>query len=259
LSGPTISVITIVLNRASDIEYTIQSIAGQTYADMEWIVIDGVSSDGTLDILQKYRAHIHLLVSEKDNGIYDAMNKGLKLAKGEYVLFINGGDALHSPDVIERIVRQYIDTSAGVLPDILYGECMFVDRERKPLGIRSRLRSNPLPPALNHDSFRLGSNVSHQSFLVKRTICPLYNTQFKLSSDIDWMLNCIRSARNIINTGLIISDFVLGDASEKQKIRSLAERFFIMSKHYGVMNTILSHFKIVLRSINSNKLHKTSG
>ena len=105
LSLPSLTIITIVYNRVKDIEYTLKSITEQTYKNIEYIVIDGNSNDGTLDIIQKYLDKINHLVSEKDNGIYDAMNKGLRLATGDYVLFINGGDNLHQKNTIENIFQ----------------------------------------------------------------------------------------------------------------------------------------------------------
>ena len=91
---PKFSIITVVYNNVRDIEHTLKSVVNQSYDHIEYIVIDGQSTDGTLEIIQKYRDKITVLLSEKDKGIYDAMNKGLALATGDYVLFLNSGDEL---------------------------------------------------------------------------------------------------------------------------------------------------------------------
>src|SRR5690606_11151151 len=98
-----ISIITIVYNNVRDIEYTIRSVMKQTYANIEYIIVDGFSTDGTLDVIEKYREEIAILISEKDNGIYDAMNKGLNVATGDYVLFLNSGDELYEDMTLEKV------------------------------------------------------------------------------------------------------------------------------------------------------------
>src|SRR5699024_3733405 len=112
--NPKISIITVVFNNAKDIEYTIQSVLNQSYEHVEYIIIDGLSTDGTLDILNKYRAQIDILISEKDKGIYDAMNKGLEQATGDYVLFLNSGDAFYDKNTLSEVFTD----SAGA--DIYY-------------------------------------------------------------------------------------------------------------------------------------------
>jgi glycosyltransferase involved in cell wall biosynthesis len=240
MSGlPVISIITVVLNRAKDIRYTLDSITKQDYPAIEYILIDGGSDDGTLAIIGEFKTGITKCISEPDHGIYDAMNKGLQMATGDYVLFINGGDALHEADTISKLAS--IIAHQELRPDIIYGECMFVDTDRKPLGTRSELRKNPLPKVLTFNSFELGSNVTHQCFLVRRSICDLYNLQYRLSSDIDWMLHCIKKSKSNINAGCIISDFVLGDATSKQYLRSMSERFRILKRHYGLLKALNAH------------------
>lgn len=242
---PMISIITVVLNRYHDIRYTLESVVLQTYQDLEFIVIDGASSDGTLSIIEEYKNHIQLLISEKDEGIYHAMNKGLEKANGEYILYLNGGDALHDNQVLEKIFSRY--ASEKDLPDVLYGECMFVDQDRKQLGTRSQLRKNPLPEKLHYYSFLQGSNVTHQCFIVRKSIAPLYDLQYRFSSDLDWMLNCIKAAKYLHKTDEIISDFVLGDTSEQNKYRSLWERFQILKEHYGWRKALKGHFQMIFR------------
>lgn len=242
---PMISIITVVLNRYHDIRFTLESVVNQTYQNFEFIVIDGASTDGTLSIIDDYKEHIQVLISENDNGIYHAMNKGLEKASGEYILFLNGGDALHNEHVLEEIFS--IFSTEKDFPDIIYGECMFVDRNRKQLGIRSNLRKNPLPEKLHYYSFLQGSNVTHQCFIIKRSIAPFYNLNYRFSSDLDWMLNGIKLAKSIQKTDIIISDFVLGDTSEQNKYSSLWERFAILKSHYGWFKALKGHLQMIFR------------
>lgn len=244
---PKISIITVVYNRVQDIECTLKSVIEQTYPQIEYIVVDGLSTDGTVQIIEKYSTSIHCFISEKDEGIYDAMNKGLSVATGEYVLFINGGDQLHQKDTIEQISHSIF--ALGKRPDIIFGECMLMHPDRTYFKTRSAFKNQISPTTLNHQSFRYGTNVSHQCFIVKKEITSFYNLKYKWSSDVDWMLNCLKKAKDTQQFSGIISDFVIGDSTEKHKISSLKERFYIMCKHYGFVKTINAHLYLIIKNI----------
>ena len=113
--APTLSVITIVYNNVKHIERTIFSVVNQTYPNIEYIVVDGKSTDGTLQIIERYKTRIAKIISEKDEGIYDAMNKGLAAATGDYVIFMNSGDEFYKTDTVERVFETAPDA------DIYYG------------------------------------------------------------------------------------------------------------------------------------------
>lgn len=245
---PKFSIITVVLNREEDIEYTLKSITQQTYKNLEYIVIDGASTDDTLKKIELYRDRVDVLLSEKDNGIYEAMNKGLELAQGDYVLFVNGGDSLHDITTLENIVKKTFK-SENHQPDIIYGECMLVHKNRSPIGLRSKFKNQIFPESLNYYSFKNGTSVSHQSFIVKREITLPYDLSYQWSSDIDWMLNCIKKSNVISRYNGVISDFVFGDTSEEQKLASLKERFAIMQKHYGFINNLWFHIQIAFKKV----------
>ena len=108
-----LSIITVNYNDASGLERTIQSVISQTFRDFEFIVIDGGSSDGSVEVIKKYEKHINYWISESDGGIYQGMNKGLLQAKGEYVNFMNGGDRFHAPDVLDKVFS--LDTTADII------------------------------------------------------------------------------------------------------------------------------------------------
>ena len=135
---PTFSIITITYNAVRLVEQTLLNVLSQSYPNIEYIVIDGGSTDGTVDIIRRYESGLAYWVSEPDKGIYDAMNKGLQKATGDYVSFINAGDTLCSSDTVQSVVSKLQKRKA--LPDIIYGETNIVDEERRSLGLR-RLRA----------------------------------------------------------------------------------------------------------------------
>ena len=130
---PKFSIITVTYNAEAVLEDTIQSVISQTYHHIEYIIIDGASKDRTLAIAERYRDHITLLVSEPDKGLYDAMNKGIHLATGDYLCFLNAGDSFHEDDTLQQMVHTL---GIGELPDVLYGETALVNKERHFLRMR---------------------------------------------------------------------------------------------------------------------------
>ena len=247
MSTPLISVITVVYNGENVLERTIRSVLQQTYTNIEYLVIDGGSADGTVEVIKKYAAAVRRLnwVSEKDRGIYDAMNKGMKMAKGDYLLFLNAGDELFSPDTLQNI----FNPASGILQDVFYGETMFVDFQGKESGKRSELTPHQLPEKLSWKNLARGMVVCHQSFIVKKSIAPLYNLKYKYTADIDWMIACLKNSKEIVNTNLIVSNFLTGGFSKKNHFSSLMERFTVLQKHFGLIPTLFNHIIILARGI----------
>jgi glycosyltransferase involved in cell wall biosynthesis len=235
--NPKITIITVVYNGRLHIERTIQSIQSQTYTNLEYLIMDGASKDGTLEIAKKYAAVNTLIFSDKDNGIYDAMNKGLKQATGDYILFINAGDELYEKETLAKII------AAGENADVYYGNTVVVNENRVVLGERRLLP----PKVLTWKSLKYGMNVSHQSFVAKRTLCEPYRLNYKISADIDWVIRVLKKSEKIINTEIIISKFLEGGASNVHRKKSLLERFSIMSEHYGFFQTTFNHLYILVR------------
>jgi glycosyltransferase involved in cell wall biosynthesis len=234
---PKITIITVVYNAESLIEQTIKSILQQTYPFIEYIIIDGASTDGTLEVIEQYRSGIAIVQSEKDQGIYDAMNKGLKAATGDYVLFINAGDLLAGPGILSTVFDETPEA------DVYYGNTEIIDLLGNSLGER-RLK----PPAmLNWRSLRFGMCVSHQSFIAKRSLCDFYNLNYKVSSDIDWVIRVLRKSTVIIYVHQTISKFLEGGSSSGNRRAGLIERFQIMVKQYGFFPTVFNHVYILIR------------
>lgn len=238
---PLFSIITVTFNAEAFVERTILSVLGQTYQDIEYILIDGASTDGTMEIVKKYKDHPHISwKSEPDNGLYDAMNKGLKLATGDYVWFINAGDTLHSSTTVEELAESI---PGKLLPDVIYGETAIVDEGGRMLGMR-RLKA---PERLTWKSFRMGMLVCHQSFLVRPTVAPEFDLAYPRSSDFDWCVKCMKRADDIYNSHQTLSDFLEGGMSAVQRKESLKERFQIMKNHYGVLVVTLLHIWFAIR------------
>jgi glycosyltransferase involved in cell wall biosynthesis len=235
--SPRLSIITVVYNNVAAIERTILSIINQTYPHIEYIIIDGNSTDGTLEVISKYLSRVSKLVSEKDAGIYDAMNKGLELATGDYVLFMNSGDEIYSNTTVEEVFASSDDA------DIYYGETEMFDENWKSLG----QRRHKAPAKLTHESFKYGMSVSHQAIYVRRSIAGLYNTEYKLSADIDWILNALQRASKVVNTHRYVAKYLIGGMSKKKHRESLMERFRIFSKHYGLLPNVFNHGAIALK------------
>lgn len=234
---PKISIITIVYNNVHEIGITIASVACQRYANIEYIVIDGQSTDGTMQVIQEHASHIDVLVSEKDKGIYDAMNKGLSRATGDYVLFLNSGDELFDEHTLDHVFGQ----NDGA--DIYYGKTKLVDAQRNILGDR-RLKA---PTSFNWKSFRYGMNICHQAIYVKRTIAEPYDTSYQLSSDIDWVIRAAKKAAKIVFIDEYVAKYLVGGMSQQRHRQSLIERYNIFKKYYGTLPNLFNHGVIALR------------
>lgn len=238
---PLFSIITVTYHAESVLEETILSVVSQTYHNIEYIIVDGASKDCTLSIVNKYRDKIQAVVSEPDKGLYDAMNKGLKMAKGEYVCFLNAGDTFHEDDTLQLIVHQL--NKSNVLPDVIYGETALVDAQRHFV----RMRRLQTPDTLNWKSFRQGMLVCHQAFIAKRALAETYDLNYRFSADFDWCIRVMKKASLLHNTRLTLIDYLDEGMTTKNRKASLKERFRIMAKHYGYISTVLHHIWFVLR------------
>lgn len=236
-NNPTFSIITVVYNNVRDIEHTIKSVVNQTYKHIEYIIIDGVSTDGTLDLIEKYKSNIDILVSEKDTGIYDAMNKGLALATGDYVLFLNSGDELYSKETLANLA----EVSEGA--DILYGETFLINDQREIIGERR----HQVPAHFNWKSFRYGMNICHQAIYVKRTLAEPYDLQYTLCADIDWVIKAAKKANICVNAHQHVARYLVGGMSKQKHRESLKERFIIFQKYYGTIPNLFNHLVIALK------------
>ncbi|WP_158798581.1 glycosyltransferase family 2 protein [Pedobacter sp. L105] len=233
---PKLSVITIVYNNVKDIERTMLSVLNQTYSPIEYIIIDGASTDGTRDIIYKYKSRLSQFISENDKGIYDAMNKGLALATGDYVLFMNSGDEIYAPETVAEV----FGSAPGA--DIYYGETEMYNDKWESLG----QRRHQAPETFDWHSFKHGMSISHQAIYVKRSLAKPYDLQYKYSSDIDWIIRAAKNASSIVNTHSYVAKYLVGGISKQKNLESLKERFRIFTKYYGFIPNVINHFWIAM-------------
>lgn len=240
---PKFSVITVCYNAQATLEDTIQSVIAQTYHHVEYIIVDGASKDRTLSIINRYRDRITTVVSEPDKGLYDAMNKGLRLATGDYVCFLNAGDSFHEDDTLQQMVHTLRELTE--LPDVLYGETELVDAE----GHFVRMRRLQAPEHLTWRSFRHGMLVCHQAFFAKRTLAEPYDLSYRFSADFDWCIRIMKKSKVLHNTHLTLIDYLEEGMTTRNHKASLHERFRIMAKHYGWLSTVAHHAWFVVRAV----------
>lgn len=237
MSKPVLSVITIVYNNVRDIERTMLSVLNQSYPNIEYLLIDGASTDGTRAIIEKYKDRLAGYISEPDKGIYDAMNKGLALARGEYILFMNSGDEIYDTNTVANVF------ASGSAADIYYGETEMYNDNWQSLG----QRRHEAPESFTWKSFRYGMSISHQAIYIKRTITEPYDLKYKYSADIDWIIKAAKKAGKVVNTKRYVAKYLVGGVSKQKHLDSLKERFHIFSKHYGLLPNILNHAIIAFR------------
>ncbi len=239
---PKFSIITVTYNAGKVLEDTIQSVVFQTYRNVEYIIVDGGSNDNTLDVVHKYQERISKVISEPDKGLYDAMNKGIRMATGDYLCFLNAGDELHENETLQKVVHTL---KGKEFPDVIYGETAIIDEEGHFLHMR-RLST---PEHLHWKSFKQGMLVCHQAFFARRELALAnpYDLQYRFSADLDWCIRIMKQSKNLHNTYLTIIDYLNEGMTTQNHKASLKERFRIMAKHYGWISTILHHGWFVIR------------
>lgn len=245
---PLISVITITYNAEKQIADTVRSVAEQSFRNYEHIIIDGASTDGTIAKVRMQGPKSLRVLSEPDDGLYDAMNKGIDMAQGKYLIFLNAGDTFHGSDTLTLYAE-----AAKSSPDIIYGDTIIVDADRNFL----RPRHLQAPAVLTARSFLNGMLVCHQAFMVRRKIAPYYDLRYRFSADYDWCLRSIMASRPgcRYNLGRVTIDYLDDGLTEKNKIASLKERFSIMKHHFGLASAIIAHIGFIPRAV-ARKIRK---
>lgn len=238
--NPLISIITVTYNAENTLGPTLRSIEEQTCKLYEFILIDGASKDGTVSMAENSAIDNKTIVSEPDKGLYDAMNKGLGIATGDYVVFLNAGDSFHSPHTLEHFAEAIMEND---YPGILYGQTDIVDEGRNYIGPRHLTA----PEVLTLESFKHGMVVCHQAFVVLRKLTNNFDTRLKFSADYEWCIRCLqRSMRNCYLNETVV-DYLSEGVTTANHRKSLTERFFIMSHYYGFFPTLFRHFKFIGR------------
>lgn len=208
------SIITICYNEPN-LKETCESIINQTYQDFEWIVIDGGSNAETLSIFEKYKHRINIFISEKDNGIYNAYNKGIKLSQGEYVNFMNAGDRFYTNNTL-KLCNCFIEDSTA---DIYYGEFERIIDNNVCID-----RFSNMPKKLTTD-FLVTNNINTQSTFIKRELFEqfgLFNEKFKIASDYEKWIQIFKADKNFAYLPLIVATYDQGGISTNGKYRRLS-------------------------------------
>jgi glycosyltransferase involved in cell wall biosynthesis len=246
-----ISIITINFNNVKGLKKTLDSLSSQTFKDFEHIVIDGASTDGSVELIKNY-SHITYWISEKDNGIYDAMNKGVKVSKGKYLLFLNSGDVLSDTNVIESVASNFKSDKS-----IYYGDLL--------LEKNNSIEKHQAPASIDLD-FMLNSTFWHPCTFVKSDLFKnlgLYNTEFKICGDYEFFVRCFLNSKTTyqylnINIALFDGNGISNDVSKQElqaKERDLAwelnisDVLFSALKSYNRFNR--SSYKSVFNFIQS--------
>ena len=257
------SIITITYNAEAVLERTLESVAAQTYPEIEHIIVDGASKDSTLTIAEEYRrqsdaahnGHHVLIKSEPDKGIYDAMNKGLDYAMGTYIVFMNAGDTFASPstitDIVEKTSLNVIEKEGRPLPAVLYGDTDIYDADGNYLCHRHL----SAPERLSWRSFRNGMLVCHQAFYARTDIAKSfkYSLKYRYSADVDWCIRVMKEGERqqllLRNVHAVIANYVQEGQTTLHHKESLRERFDVMRRHYGLVQTLLLHVWFAIRSV----------
>ena len=227
----SISIITVSFNTAEYIEQTIVSVLSQTYLHLEYIIIDGKSSDSTLYIIKKHQSKISLLISEKDTGIFNAMNKGLKVMTGDLVLFLNSGDYLHDNNVISDVVNVF-NKNPGI--HLLYGNVVF------DYGTRKQIRKYRQLDRI----FFSCSTISQQVMFAKKALFVKYgffDEEFRVVGDWNWVLNLfLRHKKEIITYYLdrIICVFDKKEGASTRPFSYPNETMTVLKRYYSNVQLI---------------------
>lgn len=230
IENPKVSVITVCYNCKNDIEPTILSVIGQTYLNIEYIIIDGGSTDGTLEIINKYMDKINVLISESDQGIFDAMNKGLKHATGTWVNFMNAGDKFYDTETVKKVLGHGTYLNVGVV----YG---------------SKITNGEIFHPAKLSSLKYGGIMAcHQSIFYNREVCGYqlyYKTKHKHYGDIELTRRLYLEGIPFQEVLVTISNFKGGGfsssistAARRAKFDYLYDNMGILGIWYGIVGKI---------------------
>ena len=238
---PVISIITACLNSERLLKTTIESVVKQTYPYIEYIIIDGGSTDGTLKMINEYGDHITKWISEPDNGVYDAMNKGIINSTGDIIYFLNAGDSLYDKTSLEEIALAFQDESVFAV----YGNVEVINDHKKKKEVRGCMVS--FKSLLYH-------RICHQAFFVRKFLFEemgLFSTEFKLSADHDFIVRCIKKyPSHFLYMNRIIAMYRDGGMSCKNMEKTKKEDIHILRNNYSAPHALFGAivcFVVVLK------------
>jgi glycosyltransferase involved in cell wall biosynthesis len=246
LNKPKVSIITVCYNSGKTIRDTLQSVAGQMYENIEHLVIDGLSSDDTMDIVSSFKHEKMKVISEKDHGLYDALNKGLQLASGDIIGILHSDDFFAHPHVIYDIVALF-DSKENVQAISSSVQIYKGNDFKKPFRVYKANRFKLW-------QFRLGMQPPHPGFFIRKASSAevgKFNTAYKISADFDWLLRAIRLHKlKVLYVGYVSVHMRDGGASSsgiKSKLLMNRENLKILKAHGIYSNTLLVYLKYFLK------------
>jgi putative colanic acid biosynthesis glycosyltransferase len=233
---PVVSIVTVAYNAAATIEATIQSVISQTYGPVEHIIVDGGSSDGTAEIIRRYEQYLGSWVSEEDNGIYDAMNKGVAAARGEWVLFLNCGDTLAGRDVLAKTFSRELP---GI--DIIFGNTLETTAGK-------RLR----PPSHVDRGFFYFETLCHQSILARRKLfnrIGTFSPKYRIVADREWLLRAVDAQARFLYIDVDVCLWNPEGFSSANALLSRREVAEFQSKHFTPFERLLLPWQMRARNL----------
>lgn len=251
MTTPLFSIITVTYNASKTILATLSSVLEQTYTNYEHIIMDGASKDTTMEIISKLKNSKLKVYSERDNGLYDAMNKAMSVTTGEYLIFLNAGDTFHSADTLQ-IIADTINNHN--YPGIIYGQTQLVNENRQRIGDRHLIA----PKELTLQSFSNGMMVCHQAFIALRRIAGMYDLKYRYSADYEWCIRCLQHSRRNIYIDSTLIDYLYEGLTTANRKASLIERFKIMCYYYGTIPTIIRHLSFIPRYFKQKRKEQKS-
>ena len=231
-TNPKISVVTVTYNCIGVLEDTLKSVISQEYSNVEYIVIDGKSSDGTLNLIDKYKDHISILVSEPDKGIFDAMNKAIKLVTGDWILFMNAGDTFADDNVLTSVFSNHIESNVGVV----FGDAYF--KRNSGLSLY-----HGIPFYRNKDKYK-GMGICHQSIFVRADLAKLnpFKLSYKYTADYNMMMSIYNNGYKFFETNVVISVYDLTGVSTLHCVDQFKEVYRIC----GLKSDTLLYYKLLI-------------
>jgi len=236
MDQPLITIITVTYNAENVLEETIQSVLSQNYSNIEYIIIDGGSTDGTLKIIKHYEKEINKWITQDDHGTYDAMNKGVKLSSGKYVNFMNAGDTFVNQSVISTFIKQ-IESDY----DLYYG------------GANMHITNNEYYKAGNTDFYNTVP-ICHQAIFTKRNLLinNPFDLKYKIASDYDFLFKLYNEGIKFKNLDIPICNFDGSGVSTENKLFTNIEALHVLSNYASVDEVLKSHLYIsMLQSFNT--------
>ena len=240
---PKFSIITVTYNAEDSIEGTIESVISQSFKSFEYIIIDGASTDNTYELLNNYKKQIDLIVSEKDKGLYDAMNKGIHLAKGEFLLFLNAGDRF-----INNTVLNKVDSAITLKTRLVSADFMNVKEVGDVNGYYIETK------ACTIKNLRKDFSACHQTVFIHRSVVSDYDLSYKILADYKWVvqasMKCKAESIELIKSAIVF--YLDGGLSAQYAKQNFLERIRLHREQFGiiqVLKNIPNYLRRLLREI----------